>query len=191
MITVNYNLFERSLFGVLSHHLMRAGLSYKECQFLVGTMNNKERLETLRFIFNEREQDVGMREQIEHLIAYFNRCTQNRNILAHALLETKLEKKGDGGWYPVDEDGMLEFWKSSKDDWSKINQYRLTLTDLRAVADATHTGYLYAMRLALLLMARDKTAGSVSSLLQATLPEKPQLPDNLTIHRPPEGPNGG
>jgi hypothetical protein len=181
---LNYNLLERSLFGLFSHHLEKAGLTFKECQFLIGTMNTKERLDTIRFLFLEREQDTQVRERVNDLIAYFNRCAENRNILAHATLDNRLEKRADGGWHSVEDEHGMEVWKSSKDDWSKINRYRLTLTDLRRIADEMHAGYLFAFRLWLHLAARDDRLGALSRLARQPLPETLPPPRSLTILPP-------
>jgi hypothetical protein len=173
-ITLNYNLFERALFSVFSHPFIKAGLTFKENQFLIGTMNIKERLDTIRFMFDEREKDPAVREHAEHLITYFNRCAEKRNVIAHAF-----PPKQD------DQQEILDLMKSPKDDWTKINTYRLALTDLRKIADEARIGFRYAVGLALYLMMRD---GLIPPTLPVVLPTKPLLPDSLSIHPPPATP---
>jgi hypothetical protein len=182
VITVNYNLLERTLFGILSHHLQTAGMTFEECQYVNWRLNNTERLETIRFMFDQREKDQAVKEHVEYLIRYFNDCAEKRNILAHSLPDNRLENLGIHGWKFAELEDTLEITKSSKDNWTRFNTYHLSLTDLRSIADQIHAGHEYGFQLFTYLMGRDQRMGTLSAFFGGKLPDKPPAPSSLKLN---------
>lgn len=189
IVMVNYNLFERSLFGVLSHHLQTAGLSYKEAQYIYWTLDNDRRTRLVRFLFVEREQDQNVRDHVDYLVKYFNQCSESRNVLAHGFPENCLDNLGLAGWRFSSQQDTLDLLKSPKDDWSKVNNYRIPLQMLKTIADDMHRGHEYSFNLWLYLAGRDGSTGPLGGLLSSALPDKPPPPSSLPIHPPPEAPD--
>jgi hypothetical protein len=179
VITLNYNLFERSIFGCFGYYLSKAGLTFKECLLLAGKLNTKERLETLQFMCREREADQAVVGHIEHLIAYFNRCSENRNVVAHSTLSTAIPRTD-----------FLQLFKSSKDDWSKVNWYHLTLTDLRILADQIRDGFRFSADTFIYLEMRDGRMARPATP-PGSLPQKPPVPSNLPSHPTPQALGSG
>jgi hypothetical protein len=145
VIAINFNLFEASLFGLFSFVLQKAGFSEEGSSALFRRLNNEQRLDVIKFGFQEGEYedegdpDPNVRDAIAHLIKYWAACFENRNHLMHARLR-RIRLLGE-----LFETDRLHLEKSTKKGWLQVSLMNLSLKDLRRIADEMHDGYDFAI----------------------------------------------
>lgn len=105
VVSVNYNLFEQGLFGFFGLLVERIGVPDFEAGSFYGQLSNARRVEFLQLYFDKGGKDANVRDAGLHLIKYWNRCFENRNLLMHSQFRhaSFLSEIGqDSGNYPVD-----------------------------------------------------------------------------------------
>jgi hypothetical protein len=192
IIAVNYNLFERSLYPLFSHHWER-DLSENERRYLFWTYDNAQRLDAIQFAFKEREGEAEVLDRIDHLATYWSVVSEKRHLLMHSTLYKQSPLESVFTFPPIDPD-VLMLSKPSKDDWATFNVMNLSLPNLRAIADQLHEGVTFARALALYLFRRDRPLrilglGGLGSFVPppgpAPLPDKPPIPRKLKLRQNP------
>jgi hypothetical protein len=205
VIAINYNLYENSLFSIFAHPLLFAGItgglwssgiSYEECQYLFWSYDNAERVAAIRFFYSKRETEPAVLECIDWLLKHWDILAEKRHLLMHSELEHIPHNELLANLLSP-EQAVLKLAKQSRDDWTTVNVMRLSLRNLRGIADDMHAGYLFAQNIARYLLRRDAPqpregglGGLGGFLLEPppTLPEKPRIPRKLKMSPRPQAP---
>jgi len=144
-----------------------------------GQLKIEERTGTLEFIYSLYEKDPLIKDHVKHLIKYFSRCRENRNVILHSNAQ------------PINEN-TVAFYSKAKTDWAKSIYRDIDLSRVRGVADEIETGIKYAVAIFWYLAHRDIQKLVEKGLVEprtgdfsGTLPEKPPLPDILPETLPP------
>ena len=175
-VTLVYNYLEEAV-GQVFTEAMPTNQAFSER--LYHKLNNRDRIDLLSAVTQASDRDADLKEGILYLLNCHDICTQNRNILMHAIIES------------VDADIVTAFKKKSQDPTREI-QFRLPLADLRLVADEMSSMFIYAMRLQSCISARAKhqptepTPEYIQSTIDAlaTMPVKPPKPRALSQYQP-------
>jgi hypothetical protein len=76
VISLNFNLYEYSLVGLLERHLAK-----DVAAFLTNALTNVERSQLIRLLTGIQP---GISDEIEFLLRHFAICMENRHILLHS-----------------------------------------------------------------------------------------------------------
>jgi hypothetical protein len=177
---VMYNQLEFSLFCLLMDY---TGMSSETTQWLFANTNNNLRLELLKRSAPEKEYDAATLKHVLHFADCFDICAENRNILMHSMVQR------------ADDDAVLNFAKSSRNNPTKVNRLHLRLGDIRRVADEIASSCTYGMRLHTFFIFRHAKRSDASKIPQdvltwlSTLPDTLPLPNRLSKqnHQAPQG----
>jgi hypothetical protein len=82
VISIAFNSFEASMFGLYRHHLDLNKVPYEFTDFIHVSLNDHLRLNLLKIVFEKYEMDAHT--VIGNLIQYFEWCCDARNKLLHA-----------------------------------------------------------------------------------------------------------
>ena len=164
VIAINYNIFEFGLAFLLRHYATSA-----VSDFFFDRINNEERVAAIAQFAKLKEDDPAVLALINHLLAYFGTCAQNRNILMHSR-HSQQSRSEDA----------LPLEKKSAQDPTKLLYFYLLLADLRRVADQTMRGASFLQELLKYLRARDSAPSPQLFAAQHPLPKKPRAPRQLT-----------
>lgn len=175
VISVNYNLFENSLYGLFAFPLLRAGILHADSSQLFRRLSNEQRIDFIRRGFTHGEPEDAVKDRIGHLIKYWGACFENRNHLMHSRIRYRPmnERLADA---LLEKPERISFQKPSKGDWAKLLHMTLDLARLRQLADEMHAGWDFSTDLHLYLLFRDYPQPGDKP---RTLPDKPPLPDPL------------
>jgi hypothetical protein len=166
VVSQNFSFYEWALVILFERFLQK-----DFANFIFHQMNNEERAGTVRHLFGLYEKDPAVIEHVEHLLRHFSACASNRNSLIHSKRH-----------FAVSLTDMLSVEKVPRNNFQKINVFHLSLGQLRDIADHMMRGITFLLDLWRYLRDRDDPPSGAHS---RTLPEKPQIPDNLRPHRPP------
>jgi hypothetical protein len=86
VISVNYNLFERSLFRLFDHYVSDR-LIYEERSYWFRSYDNEQRIAAIQFFSNMWEQEQEVRDCLDHLVRYWFVVTEKRHLLLHSALD--------------------------------------------------------------------------------------------------------
>lgn len=159
-------------------------------QRLFHILNNRERIELFAAVVKSSKFHPEAKDRLNYLIQCFDICTDNRNILLHAM---SYESYAD----------EIHFGKRSSNNPSTENRFKIQSTALRSVADEIHSLIGYQQELLVWIEFRkhfpSKYRGSLKTpplneirapklkhVLRAvpgfgtTLPVKPLKPRKLT-----------
>jgi hypothetical protein len=180
-ITLVYNYLEESV-GNLFSDVMPTDAAFSDK--LYHKLNNRDRVDLMTAVVRQSGQDDDVKEELLYLLSCYAICTENRNILLHALLDS------------ADAD-ILKLAKKAARDPTREIEFHLPLADLRLVADQMADLFVHAVRLQRALNER-KSAPKIhnSGLIPApfdvegmvvasTLPDRPTKPSPLTPYKPP------
>lgn len=166
LISLHYNLFESALRFILSTYTDRISAN-----LLFEKSSNEQRCGAIRALATAKESDPIALEHLDHLLTFYSRCAENRNILMHSRPSLTED--------PTEADGLLRLEKRLKAGGHNI--YRLDLRSIKQVANDMIAGITY-------LLAVDKLIGEPRGLLSLgaprTWPERPPLPRMLNPHQP-------
>jgi hypothetical protein len=176
-VTLVYNYLEEAV-GRVFIEAMPTNQAFSEQ--LYHKLNNRDRIDLLTAVTQASDRDADVKEAILHLLNCHDICSENRNILMHAIIDS------------VDADIVTAFKKASRDPTREI-QFRLPLADLRLVADEMSLMFVYAMRIqnCIISRAKDQPTGPMPEHIQRTMdwlgttPEKPPKPRRLIPYKPP------
>jgi hypothetical protein len=132
IISLNYNAYEESLFGLFRIHLERRGLTRNLTEFLYGALNRPDQMGSLQKIFETYEPDHAVTAAVLHVLKHFQWTFESRNLVMHSVADfitNELELP------------TAEFRKRSSKDFSKLNLLKFSLSELRTIADEIHKGH--------------------------------------------------
>ncbi len=167
-----YNRLEWS-FGILFSIHFPAAPAYSEDLF--HSINNRRRIDLLRAVVTHNEKDEQVKELVLHALACFDICTDNRNILMHAMASTSSNTE------------ILALEKRASNNSSRLINFEVPLTDLRRVADDCSAIVWFIVGLSRFAMDRDmRSWGKATRPEPLPLPDKPPRPHKLTPSQPPK-----
>jgi hypothetical protein len=145
---------------------------------LFHSMNNRKRVDLLRAINEHNEKDPAVKDRIRFCLLCFDVCTDNRNILMHALTEVTRDAS------------ILSFSKRAHNDASRLVRYEVPLVDLRRVADECGDTLVFSIQITQFLMDRAVIARGQPprTSKQRPLPDTPPQPRKLSPYQPPADP---
>lgn len=154
---------------------------------LFHSLNNRNRIDLLSSIIKSNEDEEPVREALLEALLHFDICTENRNILMHALGEI------------ANPEGIQISKKASKSPLKTPNVYRIPTKQLRQMADETEATFDYVIAVhRWLIQSRPNVARPFlgPTILDGNgeplpLPQKPPKPHRLRTSQLPEGPKGG
>jgi hypothetical protein len=182
VIAANYNHLEFALFALFYLFL---DLGPATAQHLFAYLTNDKRIDILSKAVEAREKDLEVTDRILHFIQGFKICTENRNLLLHSMTE-------GANWnvlglaYEIK--AIMTFRKSARGNPTKVNYLHLRLEDIRKAADQTYDFDVFGLNIYLYVDAR-RSGGILTDqqgrTSRPTLPEKPPLPDKLSLSDSP------
>jgi hypothetical protein len=163
-----FNDLEFQLFGIFMRAL---GLRGTNAQRVFFALSNHERIDLIRRAM-ETEQDSDLKDLVSHFLDCFAIAADNRNLLAHSNL------------YGAESDSeSAMFGKGSKREPSSIGYVKMTVDELRRVADEIHEVANYCGRIDLWFAAKHGAVLVGGQRLPPSLlplPVKPLVPTRLT-----------
>lgn len=156
VVSINYNTLESNLLVATIFYLDGKAAP---AAIIFDTTRNNTRIDLLRALW-AHEPLAEVRERLNHFADGFLKCAQNRNILMHSYLTSR-----------VHESDILRLAKRSKQQ-SSVSTYEFGLNEIRRVADeirafATFGSNIIGYRLRL---------QNPRAPWPATLPKEPPLP---------------
>jgi hypothetical protein len=158
-----YNYLEQ-IFGLVFQCSFPANGDYSEALF--QKLNNRERCDMLEALVRFGEANAALRQLIFDAIRYFGICTENRNIVMHAIAEADAVA------------GIFRISKKAKNEAGRINFYEVPLETLRRIADDTTATFTLWSKLLYWLRARQ-----MGERLRS-LPDIPPQPYTLSPLQP-------
>jgi hypothetical protein len=146
----------------------------------VHGLNNRERVEWLRAIISAKEPDATVADLFLHAIRCFDICTENRNMLVHALYEGT-------DWIAW----AIKLSKRVRNNPLRQIKFQVPIEQLRKMAE--DMGETVNFMLDLWNCVRTRKAieehdPDLPPLPPLTWPDKPIQPDRLTTPPPPATP---
>jgi hypothetical protein len=120
--TFVYNMLESMMGSVF---VACAPVETEAARALFHKLNNRDRVDLLTDFVNHNEKDAAVKRIILSCINYYDICTENRNILMHAIYFNPNLKP--------DQSPLLV--KKAKNDYKREVHYDVPLHELRKVAD--------------------------------------------------------
>jgi hypothetical protein len=179
-ITLMYNYLEEGI-GNIFQKTMPTDSVFSEK--LYHKLNNRDRTDLLSAIIKKSDRADDIKDAILYLLNSYSICTENRNILLHAILEGA-------------DTEILSLSKKASQDPTRENQFRIPLADLRLVADQMSEAFLYALQIHTAISARENrrprasaasdsffrdVMSGINGVIQGfeSLPDKPPKPRAL------------
>jgi hypothetical protein len=177
--TFVYNMLESMMSNVF---VSCAPIEMETAKALFHKMNNRDRVDLLTDFVKHNERDRQVESIILHCISCYDICTENRNILMHAIYFNPLLK---------DEQPPI-LVKKSKNDPKREVHYDVPLADLRMFADDMGRSFKLAIELYGFLARRNflnalpptNSATGNPKIGPNPLPEIPQKPRRLIPSQP-------
>jgi hypothetical protein len=166
VIAINYNSLEQALFVLLreylgTHHILHAQI--------FQALNTTSILALFTAAVELHERDDALKERLVAFCPLFGTCFTNRNLLMHANV-----READAT------DVLLALAKRSKRKPHIFNDLRLTLPELRQIADDIRTVFTYAFRLWNFILKRARrVSGWPEEDQPVRLPALPDIPSGL------------
>jgi len=126
VISLNFNMYEAALQVFLEFYIEKS-----TADFLFEKMSNERRVEAIRHFVSLSEKDPKIVELVEHCLAHYVKCFQNRNTLLHSKQ-----------YFAVGLPELLSLEKKSKGAKSFMT-FHLELTALRRIADEMMDGVFF------------------------------------------------
>jgi hypothetical protein len=172
VVAANYNSLEMLLYSLFCEYLGRSD----ESALLFSQFKNNYRIDTLKAALKAYESDSAVAEAMQYFVKCFNICSDNRNLLMHSLVNE------------VDLNATeLNLRKSSRSNPEKFTQLKFAVSPIRRVADDIWSVEYYGGDLFFYLLTRRGEMKPDEPHARTTLPEKPALPDNLSLLLQPSG----
>jgi hypothetical protein len=175
-----YNFLEDTI-GMVFTCCMPTNAQFAENLF--HKTNNRERMNLLAAVVEQNEQNPAAKDALLHLIRCFDICTENRNVLAHVIVDAAHSATNA---FPLS--------KKARNDPTRTIRFQVNVSELRQMADETTATFDYGTRLLFWLMQRSKpdlnlarSMGWPAPPAPAPLPSKSPKPHRLTMFQPQEG----
>jgi hypothetical protein len=177
-VTFVYNMLESVMDNVF---VCCAPLKAEDAKVLFHKMNNRDRVDLLTDFVAHNEKDAQVKSIILHCARCYDICTENRNILMHAIYFNPNLK--------ADQTPILV--KRAKKDPLREVHYDVPLSDLRIFADDMVKSFKLAIELYGFLARRNflnalpptNPATGYPKIGPNPLPEIPQKPRRLTPYQ--------
>lgn len=145
--------------------------------YLFSRMDNAARLVLLQKCFEASDHSEKVKAALRHFCSGFARCAENRNILMHAQAIPVVEVTRNRA--------RIIFSKASRSAPYAQNTYTPSITQLRAMADATNAFSVYGRELAMYVWSNYEIPVDPDwKGLRPTWPKKPALPRLLAPQQP-------
>jgi hypothetical protein len=167
-LSLMYNSLEE-MFGFVWQSSFPADGDYSEMLF--HKLSNRDRVDMLSAFIRFGEKDAVAREHLLYALLCFNICTDNRNIVLHAVTESASAA------------GIFRLSKKARKDPARTALYDVPLPVLRQVADDAGATFHFWTDLFVWLSGR--RAGRMTPL-----PDKPPQPHRLSPSLPSAGDAG-
>lgn len=131
VVAINYNTLEHALFVLLREYL---GVYPSIHAYVFQSLNLHSTLTLFKMSVELHEKDDSLRERLVAFCPLFGTCFANRNLLMHANA-----READAT------DELLALAKRSKNKPHIFNDMKLTLPELRHVADDMRALFLYTL----------------------------------------------
>jgi len=141
---------------------------------LIHALNNRERADWLKALVSAEEKESTVQNLTSHGILCCDICLDNRNMLVHALY-TGMDHQA----------AVMKLTKRSRSDPLKEMKFQVSLEQLRKIADEMGETTNFMLELWEYVRTRQMKARVEYDLPLPPLPEKPALPNRLTIPPPP------
>lgn len=174
IIALTYNKLEDAMVELFAAYLPiseEAGFRF------AAKLTNNERLGLLLELVEEREENVEIKDRVQHAVKIFNICAENRNILAHGVRDNDVyhEKMF-----------VIRKWASGG---KKLTYYDIPLASLRQVALDMRTCLDFVVQLLFhlvlhLFVAQEDRENFDMMGQSPALPVKPQQPSKLIPRHP-------
>ncbi len=168
-ISIVFNSFEESMFGLYRHHLDLNKVPYELSDFIHVSLNDDLRLKLLKIVFDKYEKDSHVITVIYNLMQYFGWCCDARNKLLHA------ER------YPASFSNQDTLYLARRKN-SKTTKHVYMLFDLpmlRETADKINCGKVKSAKIHIYLRMRDIPRSQLSHGYKDY--ENEPLPEILTV----------
>ena len=163
-LTFLYNLLEDA-FGYLFVQYYPTSKQFAVNQYL--DLNNHKRIHLLRELVQTSETDEAVKGAVLAAIVGFDICTNNRNILAHSMVES------DAG-------GILKLGKRKSKSSRQFVSYEVPLRTLRRAADETADYFAFVEDLHNFFSDREAVARRETMDWEPRpLPEMPPTPHRI------------
>jgi hypothetical protein len=165
-ISLTYNLLEFAMSSIFVHTVPS---EYTFAIKLFHKLGNRDRVDLISALLHQNEKRQDMRNALLHFILCYDICTENRNIIMHAVVED-LDR------------AALRFSKRASKDPLREVIYHAPLNDLRLIADQNAETFFFGMELHRILFHASKATSAVGS------PPSPDIlskPHKLTPYQPP------
>jgi hypothetical protein len=165
VISLNFNMYEAAQQVFLEFNLDKG-----TAEFLFDKMTNEQRQAAIRHFVAKGEKDSAIRDLVEHSLAHYARCFENRNILMHSKQ-----------YFAVSLESVLSIEKRPKGK-SVALTFHLQLDDLRRTADEMMDGVFFITDIWRVVDFRDHDPKDrkTATFRTPALPAKPELPKKLT-----------
>jgi hypothetical protein len=169
VIAANYNTLEYALLCLFTHYLGPSGTS--AANLFQQMRSNSFRLDTLKCAARARENETVTLGAVLTFIENFDICAENRNFLMHSQIDALAGR-----------DATLVLAKATRKDPATLNYARLSLTEIRQVADDIH--FTEQFGLDLFIYVASRRVGQ-----RRPLPGRPPAPRrlNLSLHTAQQG----
>jgi hypothetical protein len=164
IVSLNFNMYEAAQQVFLDFSLEK-----RTAEFLFDKMSNEQRQATIRHFVEKSEKDPVIRDLVEHSLAHYARCFENRNILMHSKQ-----------YLAVSLESVLSIEKRPKGKSAALT-FHLQLDDLRRIADEMMDGVFFITDIWRVVDFRDRDPKyrRTATFQTPSLPDKPPLPKKL------------
>jgi hypothetical protein len=163
-LTFVYNLLKEA-FGYLFVRYYPTSREFAVNRYL--GLNNRKRIHLLRELVQTSETDEAVKAAVLTAVVGFDICTNNRNILAHSMVES-------------DADGALKLGKRKSKSSGEFVFYEMPLQTLRRAADETADYFAFVEDLEKFLSDREVVArDETMDWKPRRLPEIPPPPHRV------------
>jgi hypothetical protein len=176
VIAIQYASLERSVDILYLNKALRQSLPQDLIELYYYSLNEEKRIDAVRSIFENYEQDPEVIALIENLLEYFQWCRNCRNQILHA----EQYPAAFGG-----DKNTLYLIKRLGKQSPKSGYLKFKLSTLRSIADQTRSGVVQAAELHLYLRFRGQPDSEIAREFSASLPEKLSVPKHLTLSPTP------
>jgi hypothetical protein len=188
ILITRYNALEVSLFRIISHYLN--DYETEAPAIIFARLNNHYRLDVVASHI-KREKDPAVKSRLVAFVAAYNTCTDNRNFLAHAQIQTTAKflprEISLSEIHKTLLANKITLSKASKSRPQGKNYTELEVSELRHMADDIKQTEDFGFELYVFMLAR-RFGGTLTladgKKLTPALPETPPVPHKLSLFDP-------
>jgi hypothetical protein len=171
VIALQFASFERSVDFLYLHRTGREKLPDELVHLYYFSLSEDKRIDAIKAIFNAFETDTSIKSAVFNLLEYFEWCRNCRNQLLHAELHPTTFSRLTGA---------LHLTKRVSKQSAKSGYLRLSLSEMRIIADRMRQGVKQAAEIHIFLRYRGRPKETLPTEYQAFVEE---LPGKLVVPR--------